>query len=245
MLLISLVLFFTFVCFGLVRANVYAVDFGREYFKVGVASADAARKGNPIDMVLNEESKRKTPSSIAMEIDGITHVGANAVAHAKRRPESSITSFPWLIGDECPVGCDVSESSYEYSCKIHNTDVTQSELIGYVADYITSILPLQSPAPAVAVVPPYAGIEPSVGLISTLNSSQDVLDFTDTVTTMAGAAASYVMSAVRGQKDVAKAVVVVDSGGWETCIGSVFINSLANQKKIKKDHLQMDLKSLF
>lgn len=62
------------------EAQVLGVDFGSETFKLS-----AVRPGRAIDIVLNEQSKRKTPSLVAFR-EGERFVGESAVAVAGPSP---------------------------------------------------------------------------------------------------------------------------------------------------------------
>jgi len=55
-----------------VNAAVMAIDYGAQWFKVALV-----KPGVPLDLVLNRESKRKTPSNICIR-DGIRIYGNEA-----------------------------------------------------------------------------------------------------------------------------------------------------------------------
>jgi len=55
-----------------VNAAVMAIDYGAQWFKVALV-----KPGVPLDLVLNRESKRKTPSNICIR-DGIRLYGNEA-----------------------------------------------------------------------------------------------------------------------------------------------------------------------
>ena len=55
-----------------VNAAVMAIDYGAQWFKVALV-----KPGVPLDLVLNRESKRKTPSNICIR-DGVRLYGTEA-----------------------------------------------------------------------------------------------------------------------------------------------------------------------
>lgn len=55
-----------------VNAAVMAIDYGAQWFKVALV-----KPGVPLDLVLNRESKRKTPSNICIR-DGVRLYGNEA-----------------------------------------------------------------------------------------------------------------------------------------------------------------------
>jgi len=85
-----------------VNAAVMAIDYGAQWFKVALV-----KPGVPLDLVLNRESKRKTPSNICIR-DGIRIYGNEANNLATRFPKFTFPSLKNLLGhrfedEECEV----------------------------------------------------------------------------------------------------------------------------------------------
>ncbi|KAL6600908.1 HSP70-domain-containing protein [Neocallimastix sp. 'constans'] len=85
-----------------VNAAVMAIDYGAQWFKVALV-----KPGVPLDLVLNRESKRKTPSNICIR-DGIRLYGNEANNLATRFPKFTFPSLKNLLGhkfedEECEV----------------------------------------------------------------------------------------------------------------------------------------------
>lgn len=74
-----------------------AVDLGLGYIKVAVA-----RPGKGLELVTNEQSKRKTPAAVGFTEEGERLFGDAAVAYAAKAPHRAILDGRSLIG-ECPV----------------------------------------------------------------------------------------------------------------------------------------------
>ncbi|ORX45559.1 HSP70-domain-containing protein [Piromyces finnis] len=85
-----------------VNAAVMAIDYGAQWFKVALV-----KPGVPLDLVLNRESKRKTPSNICIR-DGVRLYGNEANNLATRFPKFTFPSLKNLLGhkfedEECEV----------------------------------------------------------------------------------------------------------------------------------------------
>ncbi|OUM58710.1 hypothetical protein PIROE2DRAFT_52367 [Piromyces sp. E2] len=79
-----------------------AIDYGAQWFKVALV-----KPGVPLDLVLNRESKRKTPSNICIR-DGVRLYGNEANNLATRFPKFTFPSLKNLLGhkfedEECEV----------------------------------------------------------------------------------------------------------------------------------------------
>lgn len=75
-----------------------AVDLGLSYIKVAVA-----RPGKGLELVTNEQSKRKTPAAVGFTNEGERLFGDAAVAYAAKAPHRVILDGRDLVG-ECPHG---------------------------------------------------------------------------------------------------------------------------------------------
>ncbi|CAG9788320.1 unnamed protein product [Diatraea saccharalis] len=73
-------------------AAVISIDFGSEWMKVGIVSP-----GVPMEIVLNKESKRKTPAVVAFR-DGVRTFGEDAVTVGVRFPKNSYKYLLDLLG---------------------------------------------------------------------------------------------------------------------------------------------------
>lgn len=73
-------------------ASVISIDLGSEWMKVGIVSP-----GIPMEIVLNKESKRKTPAVIAFR-DDVRTFGEDAVTVGVRFPKNSYKYFLDLLG---------------------------------------------------------------------------------------------------------------------------------------------------
>lgn len=83
-------------------ANLMAVDLGEAYIKVAVA-----RPGKGLELVPNEQSKRKTPAVVGFTTDGERLFGDAAVAYAAKAPDRVVFNARKLLGkcatdDETP-----------------------------------------------------------------------------------------------------------------------------------------------
>eukprot|EP00190_Bangiopsis_sp_CCMP1999_P007384 CAMPEP_0198724548 /NCGR_PEP_ID=MMETSP1475-20131203/2008_1 /TAXON_ID= ORGANISM="Unidentified sp., Strain CCMP1999" /NCGR_SAMPLE_ID=MMETSP1475 /ASSEMBLY_ACC=CAM_ASM_001111 /LENGTH=821 /DNA_ID=CAMNT_0044486109 /DNA_START=180 /DNA_END=2645 /DNA_ORIENTATION=+ len=70
-----------------------AVDLGAQFFKVAVI-----KPGSGLDIALNEQSKRKTPSAVAFTDDEERLFGDTAVTYSTKFPERSILNFRADLG---------------------------------------------------------------------------------------------------------------------------------------------------
>lgn len=75
------------------NANLMAVDLGMGYLKVAIA-----RPGKGLELVTNEQSKRKTPAAIAFTTEGERLFGDAAVAYAAKAPARAVLDGRSLIG---------------------------------------------------------------------------------------------------------------------------------------------------
>lgn len=73
-------------------ASVISIDLGTEWMKVGIVSP-----GVPMEIVLNKESKRKTPAVVAFR-DGVRTFGEDAVTVGVRFPKNSYKYLLDLLG---------------------------------------------------------------------------------------------------------------------------------------------------
>lgn len=73
-------------------AAVISIDFGSEWMKVGIVSP-----GVPMEIVLNKESKRKTPAVVAFR-DDVRTFGEDAVTVGVRFPKNSYKYLLDLLG---------------------------------------------------------------------------------------------------------------------------------------------------
>jgi len=77
---------------GVSAAAVMSVDFGSEWMKIGIVSP-----GVPMEIVLNKESKRKTPVAVSFR-DGERLIGEDAINVAVRFPKNAYLYFLDLLG---------------------------------------------------------------------------------------------------------------------------------------------------
>lgn len=73
-------------------AAVISIDLGSEWMKVGIVSP-----GVPMEIVLNKESKRKTPAVVAFR-DDVRTFGEDAVTVGVRFPKNSYKFLLDLLG---------------------------------------------------------------------------------------------------------------------------------------------------
>lgn len=73
-------------------AAVISIDLGSEWMKVGIVSP-----GVPMEIVLNKESKRKTPAVVAFR-DDVRTFGEDAVTVGVRFPKNSYKYLLDLLG---------------------------------------------------------------------------------------------------------------------------------------------------
>jgi molecular chaperone DnaK (HSP70) len=73
-------------------AAVISIDLGSEWMKIGIVSP-----GVPMEIVLNKESKRKTPAVVAFR-DGVRTFGEDAVTVGVRFPKNSYKYLLDLLG---------------------------------------------------------------------------------------------------------------------------------------------------
>lgn len=73
-------------------AAVISIDFGSEWMKVGIVSP-----GVPMEIVLNKESKRKTPAVVAFR-DDVRTFGEDAVTVGVRFPKNAYKYLLDLLG---------------------------------------------------------------------------------------------------------------------------------------------------
>ncbi|RNF11465.1 hypoxia up-regulated 1 [Trypanosoma rangeli] len=78
-----------------VSANVLGIDFGSDYIEVA-----GPHNGNNVDIVLNEQSHRKTDNYIGIK-NGERYIGEQAKALAARFPLNMVTMINRLIGILC------------------------------------------------------------------------------------------------------------------------------------------------
>lgn len=73
-------------------AAVISIDFGSEWMKIGIVSP-----GVPMEIILNKESKRKTPAVVALK-DGVRTFGEDAVNVGVRFPKNAYKYLLDLLG---------------------------------------------------------------------------------------------------------------------------------------------------
>lgn len=74
-------------------ANLMAVDLGLSFLKVAVA-----RPGRGLELVTNDQSKRKTPAAVAFSLDGERLFGDPALAYAAKAPNRTVLLARTLVG---------------------------------------------------------------------------------------------------------------------------------------------------
>ncbi|KAI9098217.1 Hsp70 protein-domain-containing protein [Phlyctochytrium arcticum] len=77
---------------SLANASVIGIDFGTDWTKVSIV-----KPGIPLDIVLNAESKRKTPAIVLVR-DNDRRYGSDAVSLSTRFPQDSYASLKNLLG---------------------------------------------------------------------------------------------------------------------------------------------------
>lgn len=77
-----------------------AIDFGTEWLKAGVVSSVPDTIGQHIDIVINEQSNRKTPALLGFDQEGERLLGEGAQSLLTRQPHRSIPQIKRLIGLE-------------------------------------------------------------------------------------------------------------------------------------------------
>lgn len=83
-------------CLGSTEAAVLGIDWGSDFIKVSVVSITG--RGQPlIDIVLNPQSKRKTPNSLTFR-DGIRYVGADSALLYPRFPLHTLSATNLFAG---------------------------------------------------------------------------------------------------------------------------------------------------
>ncbi|CAK1543227.1 unnamed protein product [Leptosia nina] len=89
---VCLVLFSSLLSQHTEAAAVISIDFGSEWIKTGIVSP-----GVPMEIVLNKESKRKTPAVVAFK-DGVRTFGEDAVTVGVRFPKNTYKYLLDLLG---------------------------------------------------------------------------------------------------------------------------------------------------
>ena len=79
-------------CVACTSAAVIGIDLGTEFIKIGIA-----KPGSPVDVVLNEQSKRKTPAMIGWR-GSERHFGEPAKALSTRFPLTMFKNVNFLMG---------------------------------------------------------------------------------------------------------------------------------------------------
>lgn len=87
-------------------ASLLSIDFGAQYFK-----ACLVRHGKPFEIVLNIQSKRKTPSVVSFHED-VRQFGDDGLALQGKGPKSTLMYFPYLLGENLTEVPDVSLPLY-------------------------------------------------------------------------------------------------------------------------------------
>jgi len=77
---------------NLCQAQIMSVDLGHEFFKVGLM-----RQGQPLEIVLNSHSKRKTTTAVSY-FDTIRTYGDDALMHQGKAPAKTPMFFHSLLG---------------------------------------------------------------------------------------------------------------------------------------------------
>lgn len=89
---LSLLLLLACSLFVHTNAAVIGIDLGTEFIKVGIV-----KPGSPVDVVLNEQSKRKTPSTVGWRLKE-RHLGESAKTLNARFPSTIFKYLNLLIG---------------------------------------------------------------------------------------------------------------------------------------------------
>ncbi|RNC37373.1 hypoxia up-regulated 1 [Trypanosoma cruzi] len=145
MQIVSFVILAILLSYG-ASANVLGIDFGSEYIEVA-----GPHNGNNVDIVLNEQSHRKTDNYIGFK-NGERYIGDQAKALAARFPLNMVTMINQLIG----ILCDSTEFAmlkdleFEFEtrpeerntigfCFSQDGNYTAEELYAMVLQYCQSI----------------------------------------------------------------------------------------------------------
>ncbi|KAF5221060.1 putative Hsp70 protein [Trypanosoma cruzi] len=145
MQIVSFVILAILLSYG-ASANVLGIDFGSEYIEVA-----GPHNGNNVDIVLNEQSHRKTDNYIGFK-NGERYIGDQAKALAARFPLNMVTMINQLIG----ILCDSTEFTmlkdleFEFEtrpeerntigfCFSQDGNYTAEELYAMVLQYCQSI----------------------------------------------------------------------------------------------------------
>ena len=92
-LFLGLFLLFTYLASPVHSIAVISVDLGNDFYKIGLV-----KPGVPMEIVLNSESKRKTPTVVTLKSDERLF-GDAALNAGIRKPKNMFTHFLDLIGE--------------------------------------------------------------------------------------------------------------------------------------------------
>jgi len=90
-----------------VSAAVIGIDLGTEFIKIGIV-----KPGAPVDAVLNEQSKRKTPAMVGWR-NTERHVGESAKTLSTRFPITMFKNLNFLIGKQYNKGSETFKRVFD------------------------------------------------------------------------------------------------------------------------------------
>lgn len=156
-----------FVLIGLVTANsLISLDMGTEFMKIGIV-----KPGVPIDIVLNTESKRKTPMVVYIK-DDERLFGDSAKTRGMKSPKNAYTNLFDLLGKKVdnPVVKEYIERFPYHEIEAHpeqgtvvfrhdsSTTYTVEELLAMIVEHAVQLATIHGEAPVTKVVisvPPF------------------------------------------------------------------------------------------
>ncbi|KAL0491806.1 HSP70 [Acrasis kona] len=89
------------------NAAVIGIDLGTDTFKIGIA-----KSGAPIDLVLNEQSKRKTTTMVGFRGENERYLGENALQQATRFPDMMFRYLQTVLAEPEGAATDRLKSLY-------------------------------------------------------------------------------------------------------------------------------------
>mmetsp|Transcript_357 Transcript_357/g.348 ORF Transcript_357/g.348 Transcript_357/m.348 type:complete len:927 (+) Transcript_357:193-2973(+) len=115
-----------------VQSNVIGIDFGSDNFKVAIV-----QPGDPLDIVTNFQSKRKTPSCVAFYRNERTF-GSDATAIMGRKPELTFTKLRRILG-RTPDHPSVKElKAHYFPYDVYTNDTNGCTAIKHAESYYTA-----------------------------------------------------------------------------------------------------------
>lgn len=103
------------------EASLLSVDFGAQYFK-----ACLVRHGKPFEIVLNIQSKRKTPSVVSFH-EEVRQFGDDGLALQGKGPKKTLMYFPYLLGKNVTGMSDVSAGKLGFHERYYTFDIFAHE----------------------------------------------------------------------------------------------------------------------